>query len=666
MASCGVQPHEVKDISDDKKGEDRRVSDRVTLNTIELAKGTVLNVRVLEAIGLQRETHFGLKRVRIRNPFCSLQLRDITEKTTTSKMRKTKTTKSTLFPMWDESFTFHVHQNDFNNKEAVLRFNIQGYERMHSTHLGMVDIPLMEIGKNCLLSEDGSFQSWLQLQKRIPPRTAVAGKLFVAFQINRKSNKKEVNVPTIHGIETKEEEIGVYIGSMNCGNAAPPDSLREWLHPNIKKHQIVVVGCQECQWKKEKNEEEIWRDKILEAINEVEFGENKYRTLITHSLEEMRIFCFVDTTSLINKKVCNVSAWHEATGIGNLYGNKGGTVISFDYGGTSLCFINSHLAAHQADEHWQRRNSDYKEICSISTGVGNGKQELIEKFHHVFWMGDLNYRCNYKQMEGAKNTPSKELFDEYTKIIAEGKFDEMLKDDQLNISRDKGEAFFRFQEAKITFSPTFKVFVDKDFEYQPKRSPSWCDRILWKNAEGFEGGVKCNQYTNAPNIKSSDHKPVFGEFSILTWPRAPGRLGNGKISKNNNGTISFRSCKATNLRQADMGNASDPYLHFPRQELLAVHHKSRKVTGSNDPRWRDEDLPRLQLLRTNPTFLSKSLLLVQCRDYDRFSAADKIGSTCLSLKRLVEDPGKWIPFKQTLTYQGVESGVLEGEFLLDL
>jgi endonuclease/exonuclease/phosphatase family metal-dependent hydrolase len=664
MASCGVPHYEIKDGCSDQK---TRITPRVSLEKLTFGNGIVLKVRVLEAVGLYRETHSHLKRVVIRDPFCTLQLRGVTEDSTSKKTRKTKTKKSTLFPMWDETFSFDIHEDDLNHKSSVIRLEVHGYERIGSSHLGIVNIGLNDIGKNCQISEDESFQNWFQLEKQLHGKTTMlAGKIFLAFKILQYNKQKNGMVPPIRDVDTKEEDIGIYIGTMNCGNAAPPNNLGDWLRPNVNRHKIVVVGCQECEWKMERHAEKIWNDAILASINEIGLGNNKYRTLLTHSLEEMRIFCFVDEDSVMNHKISHLSSWHEAAGIAHVYGNKGGTVIAFDYGGTSLCFINAHLAAHQSEEHWKHRNSDYQEISSISTGCGNGKHDILEKFHHVFWMGDLNYRCNYKQMEDAKNTPSTELFNEYTSKIAQGDFTDMLKYDQLNISRDKGDAFFGFREGKITFQPTFKVFVGKNYQYQPKRSPSWCDRILWKSAMGFERHVKCIKYANSPKVQSSDHKPVWGEFSILTWPRAPGIVDVGETRWKMKGTILFRSCKATGLRQADMGGASDPFLHFPRQELLEVHQKSNRVRQDNDPKWRDDDLPCLKLHRTNPRFLSNSLLLVQCRDYDRFSSADKLASGCLPLKPLVENPDKWIKFKQNLTHKGLAAGVLEGEFRLEL
>jgi len=179
--------------------------------------------------------------------------------------------------------------------------------------------------------------------------------------------------------------------------------------------------------------------------------------------------------------------------------------------------------------------------------------------------------------------------------------------------------------------------------------------------------VKCTCYNSAPEICTSDHKPVYGEFIVKTWERQPGRtdpLGNKKAK--DKVIIDFRNCKGIGLREADVGSESDPYLHFPRQELLNKYRKSQKKRNTINPTWDDEDLPHLELHRTNLKFLENALLLVQCRDWDLFKPNDRLGNGYLPLKSVVQNIGEWVPFEQKLTWHGINEGTLKGEYRLRL
>ena len=69
--------------------------------------------------------------------------------------------------------------------------------------------------------------------------------------------------------------------------------------------------------------------------------------------------------------VRNVSDHEVATGILGYFGNKGGVAVRLDFHNTSLCFVCSHLAAHQTEV--DRRNQDYQQIM---TGL---QQEFISR-----------------------------------------------------------------------------------------------------------------------------------------------------------------------------------------------------------------------------------------------------------------------------------------------
>eukprot|EP00494_Astrolonche_serrata_P030248 UN30515 len=108
------------------------------------------------------------------------------------------------------------------------------------------------------------------------------------------------------------------------------------------------------------------------------------------SMLEIRIFAYCKKG--YRDHITRLCVDKEATGIGHVYGNKGGVAISFDFKGTSFCFVNAHLAAHQDKK--DRRDEDYAEIVE-NLRMGIYKQEILAEFHYVFWMGDLNYRVEF-------------------------------------------------------------------------------------------------------------------------------------------------------------------------------------------------------------------------------------------------------------------------------
>jgi hypothetical protein len=63
----------------------------------------------------------------------------------------------------------------------------------------------------------------------------------------------------------------------------------------------------------------------------------------------------------------------------------------------------------------------------------------------------------------------------------------------------------------VNFYPTYKLDIGSDgYDSGPKkRIPSWTDRILFKPT-----GTKCLAYDSVPDIRTSDHRPVYGSFLI--------------------------------------------------------------------------------------------------------------------------------------------------------
>lgn len=86
---------------------------------------------------------------------------------------------------------------------------------------------------------------------------------------------------------------------------------------------------------------------------------------------------------------------------------------------------------------------------------------------------------------------------------------------QLNEEIRSGRVFDGWKEGEIDFPPTYKYEVNSDRyvgenpkEGEKKRTPAWCDRILW-----FGRGIKQLSYKRA-EIRLSDHRPVSSEFVL--------------------------------------------------------------------------------------------------------------------------------------------------------
>jgi inositol polyphosphate 5-phosphatase INPP5J/K len=175
--------------------------------------------------------------------------------------------------------------------------------------------------------------------------------------------------------------------------------------------------------------------------------------------------------------------------------------------GCSIAVVNSHLAAH--DHMLEERISDYQRIKDATKFSVKVSQSIYEH-DYVFWFGDLNFRLYGDE---ASNLSPEEIRD----MIKEEKLGELLKKDQLMIAMCEGRAFSELVERLPQFPPTFK-FEPGTSEYDMKRRPAWCDRILYKAKNKILKNCSLQleqlSYKSHPHYKLSDHKPVTSEFRI--------------------------------------------------------------------------------------------------------------------------------------------------------
>uniref|UniRef100_A0A914X8R2 Inositol polyphosphate-related phosphatase domain-containing protein n=1 Tax=Plectus sambesii TaxID=2011161 RepID=A0A914X8R2_9BILA len=182
-------------------------------------------------------------------------------------------------------------------------------------------------------------------------------------------------------------------------------------------------------------------------------------------------------------------------------GHKGaiGAKITFK-DGSYLLLITCHLAPNFEalnrrikEFHWTQDGMKFLESQESGTG-------------YTFWLGDMNFR--------AENLAADE-FDAILKTSTPEQIHDLVENhDQLRIAHNSGKAFSEYEEATITFKPTYRVLIGSN-GYDLKRVPSWCDRILYRVIDEAEAlNVRALSYTSIPAVVFSDHVPVKGSFAI--------------------------------------------------------------------------------------------------------------------------------------------------------
>ncbi|KAL2821803.1 Endonuclease/exonuclease/phosphatase [Aspergillus cavernicola] len=321
-------------------------------------------------------------------------------------------------------------------------------------------------------------------------------------------------------------------GASTPGNVRTSTFVQDAIHPE-NPPEILVFGFQELvdlenkkitaksllmgSKKKESGEKEhmsrqyrVWMEHLTRCINDVMPLEESY--VLLHSANLIGLFTCIFVKHKERSKITDVSAAEVKRGMGGLHGNKGALVFRFVLDDSSFCFVNCHLAAGQTQT--THRNNDIAAILEteslpVETSftsrsnhfVSGGDGSMIMDHEICFLNGDLNYRID--------SIPRNVIIED----IRNNNLTKLLERDQLLASRRKNPGFRlrAFQEAPITFAPTYKYDVGTDNydSSDKKRSPAWCDRVLYRGL----GRVKQLEYRRH-EVRASDHRPVSARFKL--------------------------------------------------------------------------------------------------------------------------------------------------------
>ncbi|KAF8588898.1 DNase I-like protein [Ramaria rubella] len=200
--------------------------------------------------------------------------------------------------------------------------------------------------------------------------------------------------------------------------------------------------------------------------------------------------------------------------IGGRLGNKGGVGVSVNFNGTTLLFINAHLAAHEG---------------KVPLRVANLAKIKSYLFDHTWIFGDLNFRLDISRLHADWLISQKGMYEllhnflffhyvvtmvpltgmcreEYTQALA---FDQLSK-----LMTDGDPTFEGLHEAKINFPPTFKYDVLHSSKREKGRSRHG-HKAFGGNMEDLEERGQEDTVENATRADDDDADDEPGDASSL-------------------------------------------------------------------------------------------------------------------------------------------------------
>ena len=261
--------------------------------------------------------------------------------------------------------------------------------------------------------------------------------------------------------------------------------------------------------------------------------------------------------------------------LGGMMKNKGAIAVSMKIYASPVCFIVSHLAAHQ--EQVAERNRHFAAIVEgTSFGESHSDEDsIITSHHHIVWTGDLNYRISLPR-------------DEVCARIERKEYEYLFDYDQLHQCMETNAAFQGFTEGlRPEFDPTYRYYRKPKYdmrEYNPGkgRIPAWCDRVLVRSFPTLK--ATCEEYSRCTLALPSDHRPVYATWSLqVTVPPAKAPLFASVIGVRPRikfGHISVHGTKAQNMQLVLKADFLSKCLHT---KVISKIRDKTKFIGDDIP-----------------------------------------------------------------------------------
>lgn len=304
----------------------------------------------------------------------------------------------------------------------------------------------------------------------------------------------------------------VYVTTFNCAKKFPFEeneaktAILNEIVPQALEHDIYVFGFQELISTWEASFPKMIAPKIqdlvdltLKFINRHASGKT-FRAVGSTSTGAVGLIAFADEKIGLRK----VSYSNLRCGLFNS-SLKGSASLCCTLQGQNkeqetFTFICSHLNANEGPENAELRVSNY---ASIMSACATDFRLMPFKTSHIFFFGDLNFRVN-----GLQDTVT-----DFSNIENISKV--LTNHEELNKLRKEKLVFDGFDEGLISFSPTYKYQVSQEKEYDGRRTPSWCDRILFKQypKDSFKI-LSYNSVSRTSHLQFTDHQAVTLDIKV--------------------------------------------------------------------------------------------------------------------------------------------------------
>ncbi|XP_012348435.1 inositol polyphosphate 5-phosphatase E isoform X2 [Apis florea] len=314
-------------------------------------------------------------------------------------------------------------------------------------------------------------------------------------------------------------ELKIFIGTWNMNGQNPPKELNDFMLPSDIETvpDLLAIGTQEsCSERSE------WEAALQETLGP------SHVLLCSTGLGTLHLALFLRRDLIWFCSIPEDASFSTRTG--TAFRTKGAVAIALMLFGTSFLFVTAHLTAHQ--DKVKERVNDIKRIVRNldlpkDLPTRHKSKDVTQNFDCIFWCGDLNFRLAQ---------PREEVIQWVTDTCFPQQLPVNLHKDQLQTILNEGAVLRGFEEAPITFPPTYKYDPGtQNFDSSSKqRTPAYTDRILFKgkgHTRGYirrvshessssykDGIIECLVYDSVPSICTSDHKPVWGVFKTTIRP----------------------------------------------------------------------------------------------------------------------------------------------------